>query len=227
MILAKRLTKLQKEEIIKLFISGISIDQLSKKFNCTNLTVSRNLKNSIGEIKYKEFLEERKLKNKFINKNKQKVNNLNNQGEIKIRENKKNSKKNLNKNLGENSAKVSEFIEIAPLNYDIENSMQKDFSSVPISDIDLPEVVFMIVDKKVELEIKSLEDYPEWQFLSQDELKRKTIEIYHDMKIAKSFCGKEQKVIKVPNTKVFKIVAPILLSRGISRIINSDKLIAL
>ena len=40
-------------------------------------------------------------------------------------------------------------------------------------------------------------------------------------------CNKEQKVIKVPNSNVFKIVAPILLSRGISRLVNADKLIAL
>ena len=40
-------------------------------------------------------------------------------------------------------------------------------------------------------------------------------------------CNKEQKVIKVPNTDVFKIVTPILLSRGISRILTDDELIAL
>ena len=47
------------------------------------------------------------------------------------------------------------------------------------------------------------------------------------MKAAKRSCNNEQKVIKVPNTKVFEIVAPILISRGISRIISDDKLIAL
>ena len=85
----------------------------------------------------------------------------------------------------------------------------------------------MVVDKKIELKIKYLKDYPDWQFLSQDELNRKTIEIYEDLKNAKRFCNKEQKVIKVPNSNVFKIVAPQLLLRGISRIINKDKLIAL
>ena len=85
----------------------------------------------------------------------------------------------------------------------------------------------MIVDKKIELEIKYLKDYPDWQFLSQEELERKTIEIFDDLKDAKKFCNKEQKVIKVPNTDVFRIAAPILLSKGISRIVNSKKLIAL
>ena len=52
-----------------------------------------------------------------------------------------------------------------------------------------------------------MKDFPEWQFLSNDELSRKTIEIFDDLKVAKRVCNKEQKVIKVPNTKVFKIVA--------------------
>ena len=100
-------------------------------------------------------------------------------------------------------------------------------ASVPISDVDLPDIVYMIVDKKVELTTKYLKDYPEWQFLSKDELSRKTIEIYFDLKAAKRFCNKEQKVIKVPNTSIFKLVAPILLKKGISRIVSLDKLISL
>ena len=86
---------------------------------------------------------------------------------------------------------------------------------------------FRLVDKKIELEIKFLKDFPDWQFLAEEELNRKTIQIYNDMKVAKKFCVKEQKVIKVPNTDVFKIVARLLVSRGITRIVNEDKLIAL
>ena len=98
---------------------------------------------------------------------------------------------------------------------------------MPISDVIFPKTVFLVVDKNIELVTKFLKDYPEWQFLSNDDLNRKTIQIFDDMKVAKSYCNKEQKVIKVPNTEVFRIVAPILLSRGISRIVSSNKLIAL
>ena len=65
------------------------------------------------------------------------------------------------------------------------------------------------------------------EFLSNKDLNRKTIQIFNDIKVARGYCSKEQKVIKVPNTDVFRIVAPILLSRGISRIVSADKLIAL
>ena len=85
----------------------------------------------------------------------------------------------------------------------------------------------MIVSNKTELETKFLKEYPEWQFLSQNDLDRKTIQIFMDFKIAKRFCNKDQKVIKIPNTDVFRIVSSILISRGISRIVSDDKLIAL
>ena len=225
--MAKRITVQQKEEITKLFISGIGLDRISKQFNCTKLTISRNLKNSLGEIAYKEFLALSKSNNKLPKNKKRKINELNKydtKDNINVSNNDLNEIS--NKDIKE-SLKTSEFIEIAPLNYDIENTPQNDFSSIPISDIDFPKTVFMIVDKKVELEIKYLKDYPKWNFLSTEELERKTIEIYYDIKVAKDFCGQEQKVIKVPNTSVFKKVAPMLVSRGISRIVSADQLIAL
>ena len=97
----------------------------------------------------------------------------------------------------------------------------------PISEIEFPTIVYIIVDKKIELDIKILKDYPQWHFLPNEDLGRKTIEIFNDLQTAKKFCNKEQKVIKVPNSNVFKIVAPVLLSRGISRIINHEQLVAL
>ena len=225
--MAKRLTEKQKEEISKLFSSGINIDDLSIQFNCTKLTISRNIKKKIGEKQYNDLVIKNKSSNKLINnKNKKNEYKTENQKHNKILENKKNQDKRKDSHA-EDLLTTSEFIEIAPLTIDVDNSTRKELTSVPILEVNLPKTVYMIVDKKVELEIKLLRDYPKWNFLSEDELKRKTIEIFFDLKIAKSFCQKEQKVIKVPNTNVFKIVAPILCSRGVSRIVSADKLIAL
>ena len=126
-----------------------------------------------------------------------------------------------------NSFPESSFVEIAPLEYEIDNIPQKDLSSIPISQADFPKVVYMLVDKKIELETKYLKEYPDWQFLSEEELNRKTIQIFMDLKVAKRFCNANQKVIKVPNTDVFRIAAPLLLEKGISRIVSDDKLISL
>ena len=217
--MAKRLTNKQKEQLILLFKDGKTIEFLSEKFECTSLTIVRNLKKNLGEKGYKEFVDNRNITregSKYeINKNsiKNNINNTNVANEVEY--------------IEEYSNDQSTFFEIAPLDYEIENLPRKELSSVPISEIDFPKIVYMIVDNKIELKTKYLKDYPDWQFLPNDDLNRKTIEIYSDMKTAKRFCGKEQKVIKVPNTKVFQIVAPLLLSRGISRIVSDDLLIAL
>ena len=204
------------------FTDGETIDSLSEKFQCTKLTIIRNIKKSIGESKYKEL----NHKNKFLIKNPfQEVDN----------ESKKNSFSNSTNenNLSNNKLKDEEFfieetfLEIAPLNCEIENIPRKELSSVPISEVDFPKMVYMIVDNKIELKTKFLKDYPDWQFLPTEDLNRKTIEIYFEVKTAKRFCKKEEKIIKVPNTDVFRIVAPILLSRGISRIVSEERLIAL
>ena len=53
--MAKRLTAKEKKEIIKSFTEGNSLDFLSKNFNCTKLTIVRNLKKELGEKEYKEL----------------------------------------------------------------------------------------------------------------------------------------------------------------------------
>ena len=210
--MAKRLSAQAKLEILDLFVNNkFSIDKLTYKFQCTAPTIIRNLKKELGIEKYQEIIDSRNYKKNTKISNK----------EIKSNKNENNSKI-----LNEEDSQFN-FVELVPLDYEIENGLRKEVSSIPIHEIDLPKVVYMIVDKKNELEIKLLKDYPDWDFLPNEDLNRKTIEIYLDMKIAKRICSKEQKVIKVPNTDVFSIAAPILNARGISRIVSPDKLIAL
>ena len=227
--MAKRLTEKQKSEITEYFKNGKTIDALSEEFNCTTLTITRNLKRNLGNLKYREFVEKNKNVdelNTLLDKDEKKNNDF--EFSNKNPKNEFSEDQFLDTNQSEdNNFSGTEFIEISPLHFEIENAPRKELSSIPIQEIDFPKTVYMIVDKNIELEIKLLKDYPEWEFLPSEDLQRKTIEIYFDLKLAKRACSKEQKVIKVPNTDVFRIVSPILISRGISRIVSAEKLIAL
>jgi len=216
--LAKRLSEKQKDEIVRRFCNGCGLDELSTEFNFTKTTIINNLKKYLGEEEYKNF----NKKHKYRAEESQLLD-----GQDKT--NKEAETININYPIqdSETSFNLNSFIEIAPLAQEINHSTQKDLSSIPIDEVTFPKVVYMIVDKNIELNIKVLKDFPEWQFLPQDDLERKTIEVYYDLKIAKRFCKKDQKVIKVPNPNVFSIVAPILISKGISRIVTSENLIAL
>lgn len=228
--LAKRLTKKEKDEIIQGFTEGNTLNFLSKKFDCTRLTIIRNLKKNLGEKKYKEInnLHKPKKENIISKKNESDIT-LNTQTNNESLEKSLSAITIENNNQNESDfSPESSFLEITPLlDHEIEDYSRKELSSVPISDIDFPEIVYMIVNKSIELEIKLLRDYPDWEFLPTKDLNRKTIEIYLDLKVAKRFCHKDQKVIKIPNTNVFRLAAPLLSSRGISRIVSADKLISL
>lgn len=219
--MAKRLSQKQKNEIINQFSIGISIEELSLKYGCTKLTISRNLKKILGEDRF-EKLRKKKSSISFSSETKsdQSLNKRNSNKDDEIVD------QLISQQEKDNSAN-SEFIELAPLDYEIDTSTQKDISSIPLSKVDFPKEVFMIVNKNVELEIKVLRDFPDWHFLPEDDLNRKTIQIFNELKIAKRDCTRDQKVLKVPNTNVFKITARILISKGITRIVNDDKLISL
>ena len=204
----KKLLKKEIERIINGFLNGKNIEELAKEHNCTKITINRHLKKNIDEKEYKLTI---------LQNNKKK--------EILGDENREPSADNSENFV--NSLPELSFVEIVPLDYEIDNIPRKDLSSIPISKVDFPKVVYMLIDKKIELETKYLKEYPDWQFLPQEELNRKTIQIFIDLKVAKRFCNANQKVLKVPNSDVFKIVAPLLLEKGISRIVSEDKLISL
>ena len=213
--MAKRISEKERKEIIDDFINKKSLEEISKRFNFTKLTISRNLKKSLGEDRFNEI-------NKF-NKIGKRDPDPKNLDAIIHHDNNINQFKEVSKD----SSPENTFLEIAPLNLEIDVEQQKDLSSISIKEVELPKIVYMVVDKQVELETRLLKDYVEWNFLPEKDLNRNTIEIFYDFKTAKRSTRKDQKVIKVPNSDVFKIAAPILLSRGISRIVSSEVLIAL
>ncbi len=209
--MSRKVSEIQKQDILNSFKGGNNVKEISNQFKFSIPTIIRQLKNLLGQDEYK------RIKNIKLEKKNPEIE-INNQSNL-------NNKKEDNKDNVFNLS--DQFVEIAPLDEVLDLNKQKEISSEPISTIEFPKLVYMIISNKVELQPRKLKDYPEWQFLPSEDLERNTIEIFNDLKSAKKTCTKDQKVIKVPNTNVFKIVAPILITRGISRIISNDRLIAL
>ncbi len=215
----KKVTDIQKKEILKSFKKGLSIKELSLKFDFSAQTITRQIKNLLGEKQFKEFksLINKNAKNKFEEntisfvKEETKIDQITTDISLNNEE-----KENLN-----------EFYEIIPLINvkNIEN--QKELASYPFKNIEFPKVVYILVDKAIELEIKLLKEFPEWSFLPSEDLGRNAIEIFSDHRKAKVKCIQNQKVIKVPNPNVFFKVSEILKSKGISRIIFNESLFTL
>ena len=172
--MAKRLSEKQKKTIVKFFLQGRAVDNLAEEFDCSKTTIIRNLKRSIGDDKYKELSDQSKTTDQSINSQEEKdAFERDNFSEKEISN--EFAEDNL---LKEDFSPITPFTEITPLNFEIEDSLQKDLSSVSINEVNLPKIVYMIVDKEIELDVKYLKEYPDWQFLAKNELNRKTIAIY-------------------------------------------------
>ena len=207
----RKVSDLQKKEILNLFTNGTDLKDISKIYNFSLATIVRQLKNLLGIDKFNSL----KDKQNTILKNK------NNFIEGKIFDDEKNievSKKEVNFE--------DQFIEVIPITEGIEFDNQKEFASEPLEEATLPKVVYLLVDKNIELIPKMLKDYSDWSFLPKDDLQRMTIEIFDDHKYAKKLCSNNQKLIKVPNSEVFVMASKFLRSKGISRIIFNKLLLA-
>ena len=207
----KKVSENQKKEILNAFVSGINLKLLSEKYKLSQATIVRQLKNNLGLNKFKELRDKNNKSEK--EKNTILIEDL-------VAEN------NLEKS-GENDHFEEEFVEVIPITDGIELNNQKDLASEPLREANLPNIVYMLVDKNIELLPKMLKEYPEWGFLPNQDLNRMSLEIFDDYNHAKKLCTKNQKLIKVPNPNVFLIASSSLKAKGITRIIFNNLLLSL
>ena len=207
----RKVSESEKKGILEAFENGMNLKAISNIYNYSQITIAKQLKKILGDEEFEKI----KINNK---KNSNKKLKLFSQKDQEV----------LDENKSESSNYLEEsFFELVPISNSIDIDKQKDLSSKPLKNFNLPETVYMLIDKKIELNPKTLREYPEWSFLPEDDLDRLTIEIFSEQKFAKKCCTKNQKLIKVPNTKVFLIASQSLKLKGISRIIFNDSLLSI
>ena len=235
-MVSRRLTKTQKAEILEAYRAGYNTNSLALKYTCTTNTINRTVKTMLSESEYKLLKEER---SEISSKRLQIVEN----GNLKERDEDMvleidqeiNKTDNLIEEFSLNNEDTKdhknidtnfELIEPLRSSYDFDQDKQKlDFELLNYES--LPESVYMIVNKKVELELQLLSDLPEWSFLPENELQRNAILLFTNQRSAKRSCSSNQRVIKIPNTSVFKLSKPYLISKGVTRLILEDSIIGL
>ena len=242
-MISRRLTKAQKTEILEAYRAGENKDVLAEKYNCSPNTINRTVKNLLSDNEYtllkEKRLKSRSKKNELINQDfpRQKQNlsskELDNILSMKLENDEDFDDESLSGSQNIQTSKINNepdnnFEEIAPLisSFGFELEKQK-LNLKMLDDEKLPESVYMLVDKKVELDYQPISELPEWDFLPDNELQRKAILLFTNQRSAKRNCSRNQRVIKIPNTSVFKLSRSYLISRGITRLILEDSIIAL
>jgi len=224
--LPKRVSEIQKKEILDSFLSGLGLNELSLKYDFTKNTIIKQLKKIIGEEKFKKIKIKNTNKKKFdVKKNFDRIDDFKKDEISESDEIVENINDSDFSNINNSIEQV--FFEVPPLSTEINTSEQKELTSEPLKDAKFPSVVYMLVDKKIELSPRLLKDYPDWSYMPKEDLERMTLEVFDDQRKAKKNCTKNQKLIKVPNPNVFLLASKSLKSKGISRIIFNNLLLAL
>ncbi len=97
----------------------------------------------------------------------------------------------------------------------------------PLETASLASSAYMLVEKTVELQARPLHEIPELGGLPAEELERQALVVFLNPRQAKRQCGRNQRVIKVPDLRVLQKTAPYLLAQGISRVVIEGSLYAL
>lgn len=90
---------------------------------------------------------------------------------------------------------------------------------LPLTAGSLPTSLYMLVDKTVELEARPLSEFSELGLLPIEEQARQALMLYVNPRQAKRQCGRNQRVIKVPDSSVLQRTAPYLVAQGITRLV--------
>ncbi len=119
------------------------------------------------------------------------------------------------------------FHEIAVLPVDLPQVTTQQVICRPFASELLPDSVYMLVDKTVELDPRPLSEFPELGLSDPLEQQRQALCLFASPRAAKRQCGRSQRVIKVPDPQVFEQTSSYLLARGITHLVVEGSLFAL
>jgi transposase-like protein len=99
---------------------------------------------------------------------------------------------------------------------------------IPLSQAILPRTCYIVIDKFAELIVRPLKDFAELGQIPGEEMQQRTLPIFDNHRVAKRFSNQRtQRVIKVPDSKVFHKTSQHLQSKGIARLLVDGNIYSL
>ena len=127
----------------------------------------------------------------------------------------------------DNSEASQTFTELVPLVGVADLSDRLPVEVQPLQAGSLPNSVYMLVDKVVELDARPLRDFPELGHLEESELYRQGLFLYSNPRAAKRQCGRSQRAMTATGPAVWERGGSYRLARGNTRLVTDGRLPAL
>ncbi len=98
----------------------------------------------------------------------------------------------------------------------------------PLSQATLPRTCYIVIDKFAELIVRPLKDFADLGQISGEEIQQRTLPIFDNHRVAKRFSNQRtQRVIKVPDSRVFHKTTQHLKLKGITRLLVDGNIYSL
>jgi hypothetical protein len=87
----------------------------------------------------------------------------------------------------------------------------------PLSQAILPRTCYIVIDKFAELIVRPLKDFADLGQIATEEIQQRTLPVFDNHRVAKRFSNQRtQRVIKVPDSRIFHKTIQHLRSKGIT-----------
>ena len=251
-----RLNNSHKQEIVERYRAGETSAQIAAAYGCSTNTVSRTVRSLLSPDEYAELKAKRSAKSSALPSSTPEIEpteitrlgseptsleHTTTDAESAQEESEEESdgqslalddaedfgSADLDDNEAYNTSDDNVFHEIAVLPIDLPQVTTQQVICRPFASELLPDSVYMLVDKTVELDPRPLSDFPELGLTDPLEQQRQALCLYASPRAAKRQCSRSQRVIKVPDTQVFAQTSSYLLARGITHLVVEGSLYAL
>ncbi len=98
---------------------------------------------------------------------------------------------------------------------------------LPLSQAVFPRKCYLAIDRSSELITRPLKDFRDLGKIPQEETQQQTLPIFDNHKVAKRFCDRRGKIIKLPNGNILQKTSSYLHAKGITRLLINGKIYSL
>jgi transposase-like protein len=107
------------------------------------------------------------------------------------------------------------------------NFLPEQLQVLPLAKATFPRVCYLVIDRYSELITKPLREFADLGTIPRQETQQRTLPVFDNHRVAKRFCDRKGKVIKVPDGRILQKTSPYLQAKGISRILMDGKIYSL
>jgi transposase-like protein len=98
---------------------------------------------------------------------------------------------------------------------------------LPLAEALIPRTCYVVVDRSSELITRPLKDFTELGRIPTEERQERTLPIFDNHRVAKRFLRRMQRIVKVPDGRIFQKVKPYLQAKGITHLLIDGQVYSL